>query len=48
MHVCGAQTEFASPRLEDDVLFAEGLLELFRALESAIGRGVVDYDYFPI
>jgi len=46
--VGGAEPEFAGSRAQDYVVGAEGFLEGFGALEGAVGRGVVDYYYFPV
>lgn len=48
VHVCCAETEFARSWLQDDVVFAEGALQLFGALEGAVGRGIVDDYDLPV
>jgi hypothetical protein len=46
VNIGGTETEFAGARLEDYVWGAKGFLELFGAVERAVGGGVVDdYDF---
>ena len=46
--VCSSKTELTSARLEDDVLGAPDILELFCDFEGAVGGAVVDDDDLPI
>jgi hypothetical protein len=48
VYVGCSETEFASSWLEDDMVGAPDLLELFCDFLCAIGRSVVDNDDFPV